>query len=234
MIKDAELQSLQSGHRERLRKKFLDGQLTNYEILELLLTYAIPRRDVRVLSRQLYKKYGNIQQLLAAPFESLMENDGIKENSAVFFMLIHKLMELDCKDVLNDAPIFHNYDKLIRYCKLLGEGKSVEEFHVLYLDSHFKLIKDHLHSSGTIDWAAVYIREIVKMALQLNAGSVLLVHNHPSKTAAFSSQDIEITTDLENALGGVSINLYDHILVAGDLAFSARNLQLLNKRVKTS
>ena len=93
MIKHEDLQSLQSGHRARLRQKFLDGQLTEYEILELLLTYAIPRRDVRTLSRQLYKKYGTIHNLLSAPIESLMENDGIKENTATFFKVIHKLME---------------------------------------------------------------------------------------------------------------------------------------------
>ena len=100
MINNDVLQSLQTGHRERLRKKFLNGQLTDYEILELLLTYAIPRRDVRVLSRQLYKKYGNIRNLLSASFESLTDNDGIKENTAVLFMLIHKIMEIDCKIML--------------------------------------------------------------------------------------------------------------------------------------
>ena len=232
MVNNDDLQSLQTGHRERLRKKFLDGQLTDYEILELLLTYAIPRRDVRVLSRQLYKKYGNIRNLLSASFESLTDNDGIKENTAVLFMLIHKIMEIDCKDVLVDAPIFYNYDKLVNYCVLLGEGKAIEEFHVLYLDIHFKLIKDHLHSSGTVDWAAVYVSEIVKMALRLNAHSVVLVHNHPSKGAAFSSEDIIMTTELENALNTVSVNLYDHLLAAGDRVFSARNMHLLNKTLK--
>ena len=232
MIKSDDLQSLQIGHRERLRKKFLDGQLADYEILELLLTYAIPRRDVRVLSRQLFKKYGNIQKLLSAPFESLMDNDGIKENTATFFKLIHKILELDCKNVFDNAPVFHNYEKLERYCKLIVGGKKVEEFHVLYLDSQYKLIKDHLHSSGTIDWAAVYVREIVKMALDLNASSVVLLHNHPTTTHPFSSQDVAITTEIENALGNLSIGLYDHLLVAGDTIFSLRNMNLLNKKYK--
>ena len=122
---------LQVGHRARLRKKFLEGKLTEYEILELLLTYAIPRCDVRMLSRQLYKKYGNIQKLLSAPYESLIENNGVKENTAVFFKVIHNLLELDYKHTLDEAPIFHNQEKLERYCKLVLGGKSVEEFHVL-------------------------------------------------------------------------------------------------------
>ena len=227
MIKAEDLQSLQSGHRARLRKKFLDGQLTEYELLELLLTYAIPRRDVRTLSRQLYKKYGTIHHLLSAPMESLMENEGIKENTATFFKVIHKLMELEYKVVLDTAPIFHNYEKLENYCKILLSGKPIEEFHVLYLDAHYKLIKDELHSSGTIDWAAVYIREIVKKALDLNAASIVMLHNHPSAYTSFSSQDIAITQELESALEKLGIGLYDHLLVSGDVIYSARNMHLL-------
>ena len=232
MIKSDDLQSLQSGHRASLRKKFLDGQLAEYEIIELLLTYAIPRRDVRALSRQLYKKYGGIHQLLSAPVESLMENDGIKENTATFFMLIHKLMEIEYKSVLDTSPIFHNFEKLENYCKVLLMGKKVEEFHIFYLDSQYKLIKDELHSTGTIDWAAVYVREIVKNALDLNAYNIVMVHNHPSAYTSFSSQDIKITEELESALENLNIHLYDHLLVSGDIIYSARNMHLLDGHLK--
>ena len=229
MIKQEDLQSLQSGHRARLRKKFLDGQMAEYEILELLLTYAIPRRDVRTLSRQLFKKYGSIQHLLSAPIESLMENEGIKENTATFFKLIHKLMELEYKTVLDTSPIFHNHEKLENYCKILLGGKSVEEFHVLYLDSNYKLIKDDLHSKGTVDWAAVYIREIAKKALDLNAQHIVMLHNYPSACTSFSMQDIEITQAVADALEQLGIKLYDHLLVSGDVIYSAVNMNLLKK-----
>ena len=232
MTKPEDLESLQTGHRARLRKKFLDGQLTEYEILELLLTYAIPRRDVRVLSRQLYKKYGTIPNLLSAPMESLTENEGIKENTATFFKVLHKLMELEYKSVLDTSPIFHNHEKLENYCRILLAGKSVEEFHVLYLDGQYKLIKDEMHSSGTIDWAAVYVREIVKKALDLNARSIVMVHNHPSGYTSFSEQDILITTELETALQKLDVGLYDHLLVSGDVIYSARNMHLLDKSLK--
>jgi len=227
MINDKELQSLQQGHRARLREKFLAGQLAEYEILELLLTYAIPRRDVRALSRQLYKKYGNIHKLISSPTEDLIKNQGIKENVATFFKLIHKITELEYKNVLDNGPIFHNYEKLENYCKVLLGSKTIEEFHVIYLDGQYKLIVDELHSAGTIDWAAVYIREIVKKALELNARSIVLVHNHPSAYTSFSSQDIQITKDLENALEKLDIKLYDHLLVSGDVIYSARNMNLL-------
>ena len=221
-------ENLQIGHRERLRKKFLDGKLTEYEILELLLTYAIPRRDVRVLSRQLYKKYGSIKKLLSASVESLVENAGIKENTATFLKVIHSIMELNYKCTLDEAPIFHNTATLIHYCQLVLGGKTIEEFHVLYLDSEFKLIKDEMHSSGTVDWAAVYVREIVKKALDLNAHSVVLLHNHPTPGKSFSSQDIDITVELENALKPLGISVYDHLLVTAGIVHSARNMNLLD------
>ena len=227
MINTKDIQSLQQGHRARLRKKFLDGQLADYEILELLLTYAIPRRDVRMLSRQLYKKYGSIHQLLSVPMEKLVENEGVKENTAVFFKLIHRITEMKYKYELDATPIFHSYEKLENYCKILLQGKTVEEFHVFYLDSAYRLIKDELHSSGTIDWAAVYVREIVKKALDLNAGSIVLLHNHPSGVSSFSSQDLLITQELKNTLEKLGIKLYDHLLVSGNVFYSARNLHLL-------
>lgn len=227
MIKSDELKSLQQGHRARLRKKFLDGQLAEYEILELLLMYAIPRRDVRTMSRQLFKKYGSIQRLLSEPFESLIKNDGIKENTATFLKVIHKITEFEYKQELDESPIFYKHEKLENYCKLILGGKAIEEFHVLYLDAQFKLIEDNLHSSGTIDWAAVYIREIVKKALELNAHNIVLLHNHPTPYTSFSSQDIEITQELANALDKLNIGLYDHLLVSGDVIYSARNMHLL-------
>ena len=232
MIKDKDLQSLQCGHRTRLRKKFLDGQLAEYEILELLLTYAIPRCDVRPLARRLYNKYGNIHRLLSAPSESLIENDGVKENTAVLLKLIYNIKLSEYKQVLTEQPIFHNTEKLINYCKMLLSDKPIEEFHVFYLDNKFALILDDLHSSGTVNWTAVYIREIVKKALDLNARSIVLLHNHPSGDTSFSSQDIQMTQELESALNKLDIGLYDHFLVSGNVFYSARNLHLLDNSVK--
>lgn len=227
MIKSEDLKSLQQGHRARLRQKFLDGQLKEYEMLELLLTYAIPRRDVRVLSRQLFNKYGGIHHLLSIPMEDLMRNDGIKENTATFLKLIYKITTLEYKIALDGKPIFYNYEKLVNYCKMLLREKHTEEFHVFYLDIDYKLILDELHSSGTVDWAPVFVREIVKKALDLSARNIVLVHNHPSQIGTFSTHDIQITQELETALNGLEIKLYDHLLVAGDIVHSARNMFFL-------
>lgn len=230
MINQSDDISLRQGHRARLRQKFLAGQLSEEELLELLLTYAIPRRDVYTLSRQLYKKYGNLYQLFSAPMESLLQNKGIKESTAIFFKIIHKLMALEYRCVLDSEPIFHNYAKFENYCKLILGGKPIEEFHVLYMDAQFKLIQDHLHSTGTTDWAAVYVREIVKKALDLNASNIALIHNHPTPNTTFSSQDIKITMEIESALEKLGIGLYDHFVVSGGIVYSARNSHILNKR----
>ena len=125
-------------------------------------------------------------------------------------------------------PVFHDYDKIVNYCKILVGGKSVEEFHVFYLDKDYKLISEDLHSSGTIDWAAVYVREIAKRALDLNARHIILLHNHPT-SGSFSSQDIALTQELANILDNLGIELYDHLLVSDNIVYSAKNMLLFGR-----
>ena len=157
-----------------------------------------------------------------------MENDGVKENTATFFKVIHKLTQMEYESKLKAVPIFHDYNRLINYCKVLLDGKTVEEFHILYLDGQYRLIKDELHSSGTITWAAVYIREIAKKALDLNAQSIIMIHNHPGSDNTFSQDDINTTLELEDALSKLGITLYDHLLVSSGVFYSAHNMHLLN------
>jgi len=224
---DSTNSSYRPGHRTRLREKFLQNKLADYELLELLLSYSIPRVDVKPLSRQLLNTYGGLHQILSAPIKSLISNKGIKENTAVLIKLIYQIMILDYKNHMDSTPIFHDYKKLSEYCKLLLSGKKIEEFHILYLDDNYRLLSDDLHSSGTIDWAAVYTREIVKRALEINAHSVVLLHNHPISGKSFSTEDIEITSSVKNILSGVGIQLFDHLLVSGDIVYSAKNMFLI-------
>lgn len=224
---DSKNSSYRLGHRERLREKFLQDKLADYELLELLLSYAIPRMDVKPLSRALIEKYGSVHHVLSASVESLIENKGIKENTAVLIKIIHKMMILDYKKYMDDTPIFHDYKRLYEYCKLSLYGKTVEEFHILYLDQNYKLLSDDLHSKGTIDWAAVYIREILKRALALNAHSIVMLHNHPVSGNSFSSDDVTITQTVKDLLLNVGIELYDHLLVSGTIVYSAKNMFLI-------
>lgn len=229
-LKSSEI-SFRHGHRARLKQKFLDGTITDDETLELLLTYAIPRCDVKPLMRRLIDKFGSTYGVVTAPIEVLTTIKGIKENTAIFLKVVHSSNVISFKNYLDSTPVFYDFSKLTDYCKLILTGKTVEEFHVLYLDSEHRLLSDDLHSSGTIDWAAVYPREIVKRALELNARSIVMVHNHPASLTSFSHEDIVTTQRLKDLLAQLGVDLFDHVLVSGGVAYSARNLHLFDKKI---
>jgi len=216
-----------AGHRDRLRTKFLDNHLADYEKLELLLAYAIPRRDVRPLARSLVSKFGGVYQVMTAPIEDLTVVDGIGRNTAIFIKLVFDMMTINYKCQIKDTPVFHNEKILHNYCRMTFAGKSTEELHILYLDNELKLIDDEIHSTGTIDSSAVYPREIAKRALDLNARSIIMVHNHPLSNHSFSQDDIDITGQVQSVLNGLGIELYDHLVVSSDLVYSARKLHML-------
>lgn len=222
-----------SGHRERLRQKFLDDKITDYEFLELLLSFVIPRRDVRPLARGLINKYSGLHQICSLPLATLMEFPGLGRNTAIFLKAIRHAMLAEYREHLDKRPIFHTNTTLINYCLTLLAGKTIEEFHVLYLDDEKRLLRDDTHSVGTINWAAVYPREIVRRALDINARSIVMLHNHPTAGVPFSTPDIEITTITRDMLAPLEIELYDHFLVTGGQVLSAKNCQLLNQS-KTS
>ena len=221
--------SFRVGHRKRLQQKFLGGyKLSDDEILELFLTYAIPRCDIKPYVHDLRKTFGNIHHILTTPIEDLMKVRGIKENSVALIKIVHEIMMRGYKSSLDDTPIFHDYNRLLDYCRLKLLNKSVEEFHVFYLDADYKLLKEELHNTGTESEAPVYPKEIVKRALTLSARSVVLLHNHPSMTKPFSHDDITTTEIIKAKLAEFDIELYDHLLVAGGIVYSAKEKRLIN------
>lgn len=216
------------GHRERLRQKFLDGKIADYEILELLLAYAIPRRDVRPIARGLLKRFGNVYNVINAPIDELTSYPGMGRSSAIMLGLVKNIMLLAFKNKIMDRPVFYDAQLLNGYCMTMMSGKSVEEFHVLYLDNEYRLISDEMHSIGTINEAPVYGREIAKRALALNSRHVVLVHNHPVSDNTFSVADTVATHELQQFLKMLDIELFDHILVANGNVYSAKNMSLLH------
>lgn len=216
--------SWRHGHRARLREKFLAGKLTDRELLELLLTYAIPRMDVKHLAHALFDKYGGIHKIISAPFEDLCKFDGLKESTAVFLKSIYETTLSDYKDCLSENPMFHDHKKLEEYCRLKLSGKRHEEFHAMYLDPFRRMLADDVHSVGTVDHTAAYPREILKRAMNLNAAFVIIMHNHPNGQRFFSCSDIKLTIDIKNELEKNGIALLDHFLIADDLVFSAKSI----------
>ena len=216
-----------AGHRDRLREKFISNQLADYEKLELLLAYVIPRRDVRPLARGLVKQFGGVYQVLSASLDDLIAFKGIGRNTAIFIKLVHQMMQISYKTQLKESPIFHDEKILHNYCRVVLSGKQVEELHILYLDNNLKLIADEVHTTGTVDSSAVYPREIARRALQLNARSIVMVHNHPTSTNSFSKDDVVVTSQVQVLLASLDINFYDHILVVGDIVYSMRAMHLI-------
>lgn len=214
------------GHRARMRQKFLDDKLTDDELLELLLSYAIPRRDTKPIAKLLVSQFGNVQRILSASVDDLCQIDGIGPNVAIFLRAIREITLLNYKQQISEQPLFHDHKRLENYARLLLMEKREEEFHILYLDSVRRLIKDDNHSKGTSNNVTVYPREILKRALDLNAKFVILMHNHPDGTRFFSTDDLAVTEATKRILDVVGIKVDDHLLVANDLVFSAKNMML--------
>lgn len=218
-----------NGHRDRLRQKFLDNGLSDAEVLELIIADIIPRRDVRPIARGLMERFGSLSQILATPLDELLTYKGIGKNTAVHIKLVYDIMMRAYKIQLREEKVFLNEVAFTNYCKYLVGEKTVEEFHVLYLDGDYRLMSVELHSRGTINWSAVYIREIVQHALTHMARAIVLLHNHPASGHTFSDDDVMITQTLINQLEPLGVYVYDHYLVAQGILYSMRNLHLLDK-----
>lgn len=217
-----------AGHRERLRQNFLDDKLAKYELLELLLSYAIPRKDVRPMARMLWKKFGGMYPILSASPADLMTVAGVGKNIATFIKVVQKIMLEGYKcEMENQNVILHTREQLDNYMLLMLGGKDVEESHVLYLDSDGRLQEDELHSNGDVDYTEIRIRQIVQKALALKSRFIVLVHNHPKPNCTFSQEDSDLTKKLKEALAFIQIILYDHYVVSGGIVYSMKEMMLL-------
>lgn len=219
------LKNLGEGHRERLRKRYIKSGLegfNDYEILELLLTYSIARKDVKPIAKELIEKFGTIDEIVKSDIKSLLEVDGIGEGSAVFLKLIGDIALTLYREKIEDKDILTIKSKNILLSYLRGEiGYSPrEEFKILFLDTSNKLIASETLFSGTIDKSAIYPREIVERVIKNRAKSVIFAHNHPSGSISPSKKDIELTQYMYDSLKLLEIRLLDHIIVTKNSYFS--------------
>lgn len=217
------------GHRDRLRDRFSDGgadALADYELLELLLFTAIPRKDVKPLAKNLIAHFGTIHKMFAAPVTDLSAIDGISENTAVFIKSVHALHLRGMKRDLINKPVLSNWDRLLEYCHAAMAEDDIERFRVLYLNKKNELIHDDIHASGTVDFANVYTREILKKAMNLGATALVLVHNHPSGDPTLSKADMDITNAIVAAAQPLGIKIHDHLIISrsGHTSFKAMGL----------
>jgi len=200
--------------------------MPDYEILELVLTTILPRRDVKPLAKALMAKFGGFADAIGAPIEQLIAVDGIKEATAIQLKVIEATALRLSKTRLLNRPVLSSWNALLDYCVAAMSRAPQEEFRVLFLDRKNVLIADEVQSQGTIDHTPVYPREIVRRALEHSASAMILVHNHPSGDPTPSRADIEMTNEIVQAAKALRIAVHDHLVVGrgGTASFKALGL----------
>lgn len=216
------------GHRERLRRRFLLGggrDMPDYELLELLLTIAIPRRDVKPLAKELIRKFGSFAGVVNAPLEELMLVKGVKENTAAVLRIVRECSVRSSWQSLKgmDAPVISDFDAMVDYCRSAMAYQTVEEFRIIFLNSKLYVIGEEIQQRGTVDQVAIHPREVIKSAMMHGASAMILVHNYPSGIVTPSKADMEITKRIKEAAEAVSIRLFDHLIISKSSVYSFHN-----------
>lgn len=210
-------QSVHGGHRDRLKKRFiqqgLDG-FTDIQVLELLLFYSIPRQDTNPVAHNLLNRFGSLSQVLEADMEELMQVEGVGEHSAVLLHLMNEMGRYYLVDRAQRERILPTIEDCARYLQPYFYGRIRETVFLLCLDAKCKVLSCREVGEGGINSAGISIRKIVETAIREGASTVVLAHNHPSGIALPSPEDIQTTRRIAAALQSVEVALADHIVVA--------------------
>src|SRR5262245_18217177 len=218
------------GHRERLRERFYAAgpeALSDYELLEMALFAAIPRRDTKPLAKALLKKFGSFAEVIHAPVERLREVDGIKDASVTQLKLMPAAAARIAKCEIRRSVALSSWQEVIDYCRSSMAFADKEQFRLLFLDKRNRLISDEVQQVGTIDHTPVYPREVIKRALELSATALILVHNHPSGDPTPSHADIQMTRTIIDVALPLGIAVHDHIIVGKEGHASFKGLRLI-------
>lgn len=217
--------NIHAGHRSRLRDRFmkegLDG-FSEHEMLELLLTYAIPQRDVNPLAHALINRFGSLSGVLDAGEHELMQVDGVGKNAASLLCLMPALLGAYQRSALGPRPLMTDLANAKAYAQALYLGIHEERAYMLCLDQSGHVICPVLLYKGSIDRVPFHPRDIVEAALRHHAYAVILIHNHPGGTTRPSKADYDATQLILEALSVIGIRLLDHLIFAGDELFSLR------------
>ncbi len=220
------------GHRERLRDRFKEAgadALSDYELLEMVLFRALPRRDVKPLEKNLIARFGSFAEVVHAPEALLREISGIGDAAVTEIKLIAATANRIVKGQLKQRTVLSSWSSVIDYCRAaMGVAfADKEQFRILFLDKRNQLIADELQQVGTVDHTPVYPREVAKRALELSATAIILVHNHPSGDPTPSTADIQMTKSIIAISGPLGISVHDHIIVGKNGHASLKGLRLM-------
>jgi DNA repair protein RadC len=205
-----------TGHRARLRQRLLDGgpdALLDHELVEYLLGLAVPRRDTKALAKKLIRDFGGFGRLLAADAESLKRLSGLSDVSIGALKIAQASALRLLKHQVKDRPVLGSWQALLDYLHADMAHEAIERVRVLFLNSKNMLIRDEPMWEGSVDESAVYIREIMRRALDCHATAIIIVHNHPSGDPTPSQQDIRLTRDLAEAGRHLRVTLHDHVII---------------------
>lgn len=204
------------GHRERLRQRFLEhgpAGLQDYELLELLLFPALPRRDVKPLAKDLLRHFGSFWGVVTAPPARLRQAFDLTDGVIVALTVVGAAALRMARQQVLDKPVLASWQALLDYCQGAMAGEMNEQFRLLFLDRRNILIADEVQQRGTIDHTPVYPREVIKRALELGASALILVHNHPSGDPTPSRADIDMTRHIAGIAKPLGIMVHDHIII---------------------
>jgi DNA repair protein RadC len=217
-------------HRKRLRQRFADGGATalpDYELLELLLFAAIPRRDVKPLAKRLIERFGSFAEVIAAPAALLKQTEGVGPSAIHELKIVEAAAQRLLKGSIQKRPLLNSWAAVVDYCRAAMAFAAREEFRVLFLDKRNGLLRDEVLGAGTVDHTPVYPREVIKRALEVSATALILVHNHPSGDPAPSAADVSMTKQIVALAKPLGIEVHDHLIVGRNGHASLRKLRLM-------
>jgi DNA repair protein RadC len=218
------------GHRERLRQRFREAgtdALSDYELLELLLFRALPRRDVKPLAKLLLDKFGSFAEVIAAPQSRLAEVKGLGASGVTELKIVQAAASRFLRGAVTKRRVLSSWTSVLDYCRTAQAFADREQFRILFLDKRNQLIADEIQGIGTVDHTPVYPREVVKRALELSATAMILVHNHPSGDPTPSHADIDMTKAIIDVAKPLGIAVHDHIIVGKEGHASLKGLKLI-------
>lgn len=220
----------QMNHRARLRERFMQGgaaAIPDYELLELVLFRAIPRRDVKPLAKELIKRFGGFNAVISAAPARLAEVQGVGTAVIQELKIVEAAAHRLAQTRVAKKNVLGSWDAVLDYCRAMLAHRDTEQFHILFLDRKNVLIADEAQARGTVDHVPVYPREVARRALELGATAIILVHNHPSGDPTPSEADISMTRTIVAALTPLSIVVHDHLIIGKGSELSFRGTGLL-------
>lgn len=217
--------NIHAGRRERLRQRFLKQGMKGYadhEVLELLLTFALPRKDTNLIAHNLVKRFGSLAGVLEASYEDLQKVEGVGKHAAVLVNMMLPIGRCYLQSKQGDRAVLSSPKACKAYARSLLFGESVEKVMLIGLDAEHRVVAHCQVSSGDELEAPVSVRRVMAELLKWGANKAVICHNHPQGRAQASEDDRRLTSHLLTVLQPVGIELYDHVIIAGNEAFSFR------------